>query len=400
MTMMETSAKKRVFYFCSRLPSTVQSGLDLRIQGHLRALLSSADVSVFGLNGSGQPCDPRISFWISSANSTVAQELDAVAGMKTLQSGGHPFEYRFSQETADELRQELIRFQPDVVILSRIDLTVYLDVIRKSFRGQVILDLDESVASTGPSIVKVVKHRGQILVLTAFFAKVLQLEKEVCRRVDQVWVSSPVESERVVEWMSHSHLAQTRVEVVPNSVVVDPYAPDSSAQRVKDLIIYPASFAYEPSLDAARFLIEELMPLIPETKLLFVGSHIPSWMRDRETSQISCEGPVRDMIPYFHKASAIVVPLRAGGGTRLKVIEALASGLPIISTGFGVEGLGLVPGEDYLQAETASEFARCCEAIRTDLELSARLSDKGIITARAQFSTGALEPRMRQLLSD
>lgn len=397
--MMGSSVKKRVFYFCSRLPSTVQSGLDLRVQGHLRALVSSADVAVFGLNGSGPPCDPRISSWSASANNNVAQELDAIAGMKTLQRGGHPFEYRFSQETAEELRNELIRFQPDVVILSRVDLSVYLEVIRDNFRGQLILDLDESVASTGPSIVRVVKHRGQILVLKAFFAKVLQLEKEACLRVDQVWVSSPVEGERVVAWTSPRALTQTRVEVVPNSVVVGPYAPNFSAERAKDLIIYPASFAYEPSLDAARFLIEELMPLIPRTKLLFVGSHIPSWMRDRETSQISCVGPVRDMIPYFHRASAIVVPLRAGGGTRLKVVEALASGLPIISTRFGVEGLGLFPGVDYLQAESASEFALRCQEILSDLEVSTRLAEKGIVTARTRFSTEALEPRMRQMLS-
>jgi len=390
------SIRHRVLYFCSRLPSTIQSGLDLRVQGQILALLQFCEVSVFGLNGMGKQFDSRIHSWNSSKNPGVSQQLDAQAGIRALAKGGHPFEARFSDETAEELRQEILRFKPDHLVLSRIDLSIYLGVIKETFSGNLILDLDESVASTGPSISRIITHPGQGLVFKAFCKRVQEIEEETLRQVDQVWVSSQVELERVK--LTFNSIAP-QVTLVPNSIMVEAYAPDPDVPREKNTLIYPASFAYEPSLDAASFLINELMPLMPNVKLKFVGSHIPEWIRNAASKDISVEGPVANMIPYLQSSGALVVPLKAGGGTRLKVIEALASGLPVVSTPFGVEGLGLTPGEDYLEADTVSEFAETCLELLSNEDLSKRLSKRGIETSREMFSTGSLEKLTYGLLS-
>ena len=394
--MSNLSQRQRVLYFCSRLPSTIQSGLDLRVQGQILALLQFCDVSVFGLNGRGKQFDSRIHSWRSSKNLGVSQELDAQAGIRALAKGGHPFEARYSEETAEELRQEILNFKPDHIVLSRIDLSVYLDVIEDVFVGNLILDLDESVASTGPSISRIITHPAQGLVFKAFYNRVHEVEEESLSRVDQVWVSSQVELERVkVTFASIT----PQVTFVPNSILVEAYTPAPHVSREKNTLIYPASFAYEPSLNAARFLINELMPLIPKVKLKFVGSHIPEWIRNSATEDVSVEGPVASMIPYLQSSGALVVPLQAGGGTRLKVIEALASGLPIVSTPFGVEGLGLIPGEDYLEANTASEFAENCLELLSNEGLSKRLSKRGLETSKERFSTSSLEKLTYSLLN-
>lgn len=390
--------RHRVFYFCSRLPSTVQSGLDLRIQSQIKALLSFCDVAVFGLGGSEKPFDFRISLWKASADQQVSREPKGFEDIRTLMTGGSPFQHRFSIETADELRQHLVGFRPDFVIVSRIELSEYVDVIRENFEGELILDLDESIMSTGPSIANITTNKAQIFVMRALIEKVDALEKGVMKQVNQVWLSSQIEADRVAKSLSQSSFSLPQIEVVPNCVSVDKYEPDSSAARVEGLIIYPASFSYQPNLDAAKFLIEELMPRVPELRLMFVGSGIPQWMRENQSAVISCKGPVPDIVPYLHQASAMVVPLWAGGGTRLKVIEALAAGLPVLSTNLGVEGLGLAAGRDYIRAETAKEFTHAFKRLVTNDELATKLSARGLVTAKRNFSTEFLQNKLERLL--
>jgi glycosyltransferase involved in cell wall biosynthesis len=86
--------------------------------------------------------------------------------------------------------------------------------------------------------------------------------------------------------------------------------------------------------------------------------------------------------------------LRAGGGTRLKAVEALAAGLPVISTSFGVEGLGLVPGVDYLEANSSGDFVRQCQDLMSNQELAHSLSSRGLETASRFFSLSALRDNL------
>jgi glycosyltransferase involved in cell wall biosynthesis len=397
---MVKNTQESVLYFCSRLPSSVQSGLDLRVRGQILALLGFAKVFVFALAGKGDCFDSRITSWRSSNNEKVSNPIDAMAGMSALNKGDHPFGARFSIETAEELRQEIRAHKPSLIIISRIDLSAYLGVIKEEFNGQVILDLDESVFSTGQSILGILKHVGQALVFRAFSESVKKVERVTIGEVDQVWVSSEVESSRLMSSYPELRQKSPRISVIPNCVDTEKYKVNSGVQRSQNTIIYPASFAYEPSLDAAKFLIEELMPILPTSvKLKFVGSHLPNWIRNQGASNISSEGPVSDIVPHLQSATALVVPLRAGGGTRLKVVEALASGLPVISTEFGVEGLGLVPGLDYLKADSASDFRDRCLELFSNPDLSENLSKRGKETAKLYFSTISLEQELTKLLT-
>lgn len=394
--MFNVAPKPKVLYLCSRLPGVVQSGLDLRIQGQILSFLTFCDVSVLGLNGREDAFDERIQSWQSPNDPVVAKPIDAETGAKAVSRGGNPFASRYSLRTASKLLKEISVFQPDYLVVSRIDLSVYLDDISKVFSGNLILDLDESVASTGPSIQKVMAHPGQALVFKAFAKRVQEVEQETFGRVDQIWVSSEVERERTI---ASCPSISSKVFTVPNSIPVNRYSDAGSSLRDHESLIYPASFAYEPSLDAARLLIDELMPILPELTLKFVGTHIPDWMSQNAQKNISVEGPVADIVPYLHAAGALVVPLRAGGGTRLKVIEALASGLPIVSTSFGVEGLGLRAGRDYLEAEYPSQFATKIRELLSNPELYKSLSSRGIKTAEENFSIESLARLLFKLLA-
>jgi len=129
---------------------------------------------------------------------------------------------------------------------------------------------------------------------------------------------------------------------------------------------------YPPNASAVRWLVQELLPQLPGAELLVVGEGVvPDHPRVRAT------GYVETLDEVWRGACALVVPLRAGGGTRLKVLEAMAYGVPVLSTALGVEGIGAVPGEHYVEAETVEEFAEAARRLATDAELRARLCAGG-----------------------
>jgi glycosyltransferase involved in cell wall biosynthesis len=355
--------------------------------------LSFAKVAVFALSGKEECFDIRISHWSASTDKNVSKELDAAEGLAALNLGEHPFQSRHSKVTEEELIAVIQNFKPTHVIISRIDLAIYIEKIQEHLNCPIILDLDESASSTGPSILRVIKNPGQALVHKAFFSLIEKLERQTFLVVDQVWVSSKTELGKV-QSVCDSLSRTPELFVIPNNVATDQYTQSSEIKKQPNTIIYPASFAYEPTIDAARQLIYEIMPQLPDVHLQFVGSHIPDWMKVLDVHNIVAIGPVPSMVPYLQKAQAMVIPLRAGGGTRLKAVEALAAGLPVISTSFGVEGLGLVPGVDYLEANSSGDFVRQCQDLMSNQELAHSLSSRGLETASRFFSLSALRDNL------
>ena len=97
------------------------------------------------------------------------------------------------------------------------------------------------------------------------------------------------------------------------------------------------------------------------------------------------EGYVPDPTSHWQKARALVVPLRIGGGTRLKILEALARGVPVVTTSLGCEGLGLRHGEEILVADDPAEFASCIERLFDDDELCRTLAERGRAAVESRY---------------
>jgi glycosyltransferase involved in cell wall biosynthesis len=137
-------------------------------------------------------------------------------------------------------------------------------------------------------------------------------------------------------------------------------------------ILYTGSPEYGPNLAAIRDIAERVLPLIPAVSLVVTGA-IPSGFDPVQWDRVAFTGLLESVVPVMRSALALVMPLRTGGGTRVKALEALANGLPVISTAFGVEGLGLTAGRDFIRAETPEEFARAIEHLRAHLDERMRL---------------------------
>lgn len=152
------------------------------------------------------------------------------------------------------------------------------------------------------------------------------------------------------------------IDVIDNGVDVAAYS-RLQANAAAKTILFLGALDWRPNLDALEILLGEIFPLVravrPEAKLLIVGRNPPRWLRQRieniENATLSAD--VADVRPYLAQSSVMAVPLRIGGGSRLKILEALAAGLPVVSTSVGAEGLALTPGSEITLADTPQALA-------------------------------------------
>lgn len=151
------------------------------------------------------------------------------------------------------------------------------------------------------------------------------------------------------------------VVVVPNGASIPGEELVAGAEPAMEvagpLILFMGKLDYRPNVDALRFLLDDVYPLVrqsvPETVLAVVGSPAPSALPEG----VVAVGKVRSVWPYLAAADVCVAPLRSGSGTRLKILEYLAAGRPVVSTSVGVEGLDVTVGRDLLVADESSSFA-------------------------------------------
>ena len=152
----------------------------------------------------------------------------------------------------------------------------------------------------------------------------------------------------------------TRTVVYPNTLPIREIRPSGPANQ----IIFSGNFAYHPNRDAVRYLAGEIWPKIrkanPSVELVLLGKN-PEPVREFAAGdpKVRLTGPVEDALEEIARSRVAIVPLRSGSGTRVKILEAWAAGVPVVSTGIGAEGLGACQGEHLLLADEPDRFASC-----------------------------------------
>jgi polysaccharide biosynthesis protein PslH len=165
----------------------------------------------------------------------------------------------------------------------------------------------------------------------------------------------------------------------------------SEAGVARNRIVFVASMDYHANVDAAVYFAREIWPALRERvdvkyRFTIVGrSPTPEVLALRDLPGIEVTGTVPDVRPYYREAAAVVVPLRVGGGTRLKILEAMAAGIPVVSTTLGAEGLEVDPGRDLLTADTPAAMVEAIASLRDQPAQWRRLSDAGRAVAARTY---------------
>lgn len=208
----------------------------------------------------------------------------------------------------------------------------------------------------------------------------LARRRRACRRAEQtaagfasqIWVCSDQDRDRL-----RSIVGPVEVAVVANPIPHwAEHAPLRGSRPGSNDVLFVGHLAYPPNVQAADLLVREIMPrlrgLMPDARLHVCGRR----PRRRLAAAVRSRGhrltaDPADLTEIYRSAAVTAIPLRSGGGTRLKVLEAMAVGCPIVATPKAVEGLKLTPGTHYLQADTAEEFAsHLAGALRSPAKLA------------------------------
>lgn len=164
-----------------------------------------------------------------------------------------------------------------------------------------------------------------------------------------------------------------RVAVVPNTYPRPERPVGRDRVGSPPTVLFQGTLRYPPNADAARWLVDDIAPAlraaVPDVRIRLVGLGNPAQDAMHHPPALTVVGPIPDIVTELSQADVVVVPIRFGSGTRLKILEAFAHRIPVVSTTLGAEGLGAEDGRHLLVADTASGLAAACARVLTDPQL-------------------------------
>ena len=199
---------------------------------------------------------------------------------------------------------------------------------------------------------------------------IARLEARAVRGVDAVLCCSELDAKAL------RRAGAREVHLVPNGVELRPVP---ATREPRDTVAFVGSFDWRPNVDAAVVLAREIWPRLrqayPGLHLALIGRKPPPLVRELAADDVEVTGRVDDVSPWLLRSFATAMPLRAGSGTRLKVLEAAAARVPIVATRLASEGLPFVDGTHLLHAETPEAFVEALVRLRREPDLAGRLAE-------------------------
>lgn len=180
---------------------------------------------------------------------------------------------------------------------------------------------------------------------------------------------------------------RAEILVIPNGADLAQFTPVDTLPSGPPTLLYVGSMYYYPNVDAVKFFFEHcwsaIQTAVPGVRAQIVGHHPPPEIQALgKLPGVTVTGSVPDVRPYYQNATALIVPLRLGGGTRLKIVEAMAMGVPVISTSVGAEGLAIAPDENIVIADDPAAFVQQTVRVLRDAALRERIGAGGRVLAQ------------------
>ncbi len=392
----------RILYFAPRECQPPNTGAKLRNYHLARELGRKAQVTYLGFRDEGSasvqemPDCKRVVTVEHKGGYSFAKLVRGLLGRTPL-----PVLNYTAREMTEELRRLMAENDFDSVQVEGIHLSSYLPIIRAASRRAVVVCDWHNIES---ELMR--RYSEQATLARKFYAratarKLEELERRAMSSFDAHTVVSERDRARLLEIAP-----QACVFLIENGVDTEHYSDDeiekayqawperSDAVR-RNRLLFVGSMDYHANIDAATSFARSAWPTIhrrnPQLRFTIVGRNPSQEVRSlAEIPNIEVTGTVEDVRPFYREALAAIAPLRVGGGSRLKILESLAAGVPVISTLMGAEGLDVKDGENILLAETAEEFSRAITDLSENDSLPLRLKEAGRSLVREKYDWSAI----------
>lgn len=243
------------------------------------------------------------------------------------------------------------------------------------------------------------QHPLRKWLLAAEWKKAQRTEAAVCREFDQVIAVSEEDEKQIREEFGVEH-----VSALPTGVDVEYFRPQTVPQRAGKLV-FVGSMDWHPNEDGIFWFVREVYPLIrqqaPHASLTVVGRNPSRRIQDlaAKDKTILVTGTVPDVRPYLARAEVVVVPLRIGGGTRIKIFEAMAMQRAVVSTTLGAEGLPVCSGREILLADETGAFAAGVVQMLANTQSREALAQAAYAKVNGDHTWDRVARRMEEILS-
>jgi sugar transferase (PEP-CTERM/EpsH1 system associated) len=389
--------RPRALVIANRLPYPIDDGWKRRTFHLLKALSARYRVTLVSFHAGGEESAASLVAALGDSVDVQTVRPFVLAGPVSLGMGlvtSRPFHVWRLQSLA--MRRLIARLAQqehfDVAVATLIHLHPYLRLFtERTLRVVDTHNIDSLVLR---------RYAGRMHGPVAWYAelsagKLERHEARVFGEADLVWVCSDEERERLAR-----SVPGACVEVVANGVDTQAFAPSPDVSVTPGRLIFFGRLDYFPNADAVSYFATEILPLVrkrvPDAELVVAG---PGAGRDlralAETLPgLRILGSVPDLRPMIASAAVVVVPLRSGGGTRLKILEALALAKPVVSTTVGAEGLVLERGRDILIADEPQAFARAVVELLQAPQQAERIGHGGRAFVREHHDWRIIEERL------
>jgi glycosyltransferase involved in cell wall biosynthesis len=300
------------------------------------------------------------------------------------------YEYRDAR-FGEELQQALARSRPDMIHLDSMDLYRWLPSLpglptactHHSIESE-LLRL-QATHSVNPLVKTYLRHQANL---------VEKVERSLCPRFSLNVMTSDVDADRLCALTPGA-----RTTVVPNGTDTDYFRPGSPEQVIPGRVVFLGPTFMFPNRDAIHFFLDAAWPLVrrrcPESTFHTIGKNpAEDKARFERSAGVTCNGHVPDVRPHLAEAAVSVVPIRVGGGTRLKILDAWSMGKAVVSTSVGCEGLETVDGHNILIRDDPKEFAGAVVEVLCDRDLQEQLGREGRRTSEQHYSWRAVGKKL------
>ena len=393
----------KILFVAPYLPSPARFGGQRRMEGLMRGLARQHDVSILSFNSLDAYAEESVAATAAYCEAVMTLpdlEPRSLAEKRRLQMQSlvslHSFEHFQVSRRVDfqkKIDEQLAKNPYDVVQVEFANMASY-GYASHGKKPLLILDehnieydLQRRTAGSADGL-----SRRSYNSLN--WRKLGREEKAAWKRFDGVVLTSARDQAVLLKSSPDTHTV-----VVPNGVDVKHFRP-SSADPEADRMLFFGANNYFPNHDALLYFIDEVLPKVvaqrPNAKLSIVGPGVQPAVSARQSRNVEIVGFVDDVMPHLDRASVVVVPLRIGGGTRLKIVEAMAKSKAIVSTSIGAEGIDVTHDLDVLIADEPQALGDQIVRVLKDPQLATRLGLRARELAERRYAWEAIVGHLEQ----